>query len=39
MWEGKKLLWELAGHQGAVLTVAFGPPGLLVSAGDDETGA
>ena len=38
VWEGRKLLWELAGHQGAVLTVAFGPrPGLLVSAGDDET--
>jgi WD40 repeat protein len=38
VWEGKRLLWELAGHQGAVLTVAFGPrPGLLVSAGDDET--
>ena len=38
VWEGKKLLWELAGHKGAVLTVAFGPrPGLLVSAGDDET--
>jgi WD40 repeat protein len=38
VWEGKRLLWELAGHQGAVLTVAFGPrSGLLVSAGDDET--
>jgi len=38
VWEGKRLLWELAGHQGAVLAVAFGPrPGLLVSAGDDET--
>jgi len=38
VWEGKKLLWELTGHKGAVLTVAFGPrPGLLVSAGDDET--
>jgi WD40 repeat protein len=38
IWEGKKLLWELTGHKGAVLTVAFGPrPGLLVSAGDDET--
>lgn len=38
VWEGKKLLWELTGHKGAVLTVAFGPrPGLLVSAGDDQT--
>lgn len=38
VWEGKRLLWELTGHKGAVLTVAFGPrPGLLVSAGDDET--
>ena len=38
VWEGKKLLWELTGHKGAVLTVAFGPlRGLLVSAGDDET--
>jgi WD40 repeat protein len=38
VWEGKKLLWELTGHSGAVLTVAFGPrPGLLVSAGDDHT--
>ena len=38
VWEGKKLLWELTGHKGAVLAVAFGPrPGLLVSAGDDET--
>jgi WD40 repeat protein len=38
VWEGRKLLWELTGHKGAVLTVAFGPhPGLLVSAGDDET--
>ena len=37
VWEGKKLLWELTGHNGAVLTVAFGPrPGLLVSAGDDQ---
>jgi WD40 repeat protein len=38
VWEGKKLLWELAGHHGAVLTVAFAPrPGLLLSAGDDHT--
>ena len=38
VWEGKKLLWQLTGHSGAVLTVAFGPrPGLLVSAGDDHT--
>jgi WD40 repeat protein len=38
VWEGNRLLWELTGHAGAVLTVAFGPrPGLLVSAGDDET--
>jgi WD40 repeat protein len=38
VWEGTKLLWELTGHKGAVLTVAFGPrPGLLVSAGDDQT--
>jgi len=38
VWEGKRLLWQLAGHAGPVLTVAFGPlPGLLVSAGGDET--
>ncbi len=38
VWEDRRLLWELTGHKGAVLTVAFGPrPGLLVSAGDDET--
>jgi WD40 repeat protein len=38
VWDGKRLLWELTGHKGAVLAVAFGPrPGLLVSAGDDET--
>jgi WD40 repeat protein len=38
VWEGKRLLWELTGHKGAVLAVAFGPrSGLLVSAGDDET--
>jgi WD40 repeat protein len=38
VWEGNSLLWELPGHKGAVLTVVFGPrPGLLVSAGDDET--
>jgi WD40 repeat protein len=38
VWEGQRLLWELLGHKGAVLAVAFGPrPGLLVSAGDDET--
>ena len=38
VWEDRGLLWELTGHKGAVLTVAFGPrPGLLVSAGDDET--
>jgi WD40 repeat protein len=38
VWEGTRLLWELTGHKGAVLAVAFGPrPGLLVSAGDDET--
>lgn len=38
VWEGRRLLWELTGHKGAVRTVAFGPrPGLLVSAGDDET--
>jgi WD40 repeat protein len=38
VWEGTRLLWELTGHKGAVLTVAFGPrPGLLTSAGDDET--
>lgn len=38
VWEDNRLLWELAGHKGAVLTVAFGPrPGLLVSAGDDQT--
>jgi WD40 repeat protein len=38
VWEDRSLLWELTGHKGAVLTVAFGPrPGLLVSAGDDET--
>ncbi|MBV9449816.1 MAG: protein kinase [Streptosporangiaceae bacterium] len=38
VWEDKRLLWELTGHKGAVLTVVFGPrPGLLTSAGDDET--
>jgi WD40 repeat protein len=38
VWEGTRLLCELTGHKGAVLTVAFGPrPGLLASAGDDET--
>ncbi|MGD0699673.1 MAG: protein kinase [Trebonia sp.] len=38
VWQGSKLLWELTGHHGAVLTVAFGPrPGLLLSAGDDHT--
>ena len=38
VWEGTRLLWELPGHKGDVLSVAFGPrPGLLVSAGDDET--
>jgi WD40 repeat protein len=38
VWQGRKLLWELTGHYGAVLTVAFGPrPGLLLSAGDDHT--
>jgi len=38
VWEGTRLLWELTGHKGAVVTVAFGPrPGLLTSAGDDET--
>ena len=38
VWEGDRLRWELTGHAGAVLTVAFGPrPGLLVSAGDDLT--
>ena len=38
VWEGRELLWELTGHTGAVVTVAFGPrPGLLVSAGDDAT--
>ncbi len=38
VWEDRRLLWELTGHKGAVLTVAFGPrPGLLASAGDDET--
>jgi WD40 repeat protein len=38
VWQGRKLLWELTGHYGAVLTVAFAPrPGLLLSAGDDHT--
>jgi WD40 repeat protein len=38
VWQGSKPLWELTGHHGAVLTVAFGPrPGLLLSAGDDHT--
>jgi WD40 repeat protein len=38
VWQGRKLLWELTGHYGAVLTVAFAPrPGLLLSAGDDQT--
>jgi len=38
VWEGGRLRWELTGHAGAVLTVAFGPrPDLLVSAGDDLT--
>ena len=38
VWDGNRLVWELTGHKGAVLAVAFGPrPGLLVSAGDDET--
>ena len=38
VWQGRKLLWELTGHHGAVLTVAFAPlPGLLLSAGDDHT--
>ena len=38
VWDGTRLLWELTGHRGAVLAVAFGPrPGLLVSAGDDQT--
>jgi WD40 repeat protein len=38
VWDGQVPLWERAGHQGAVLAVAFGPlPGQLVTAGDDET--
>jgi WD40 repeat protein len=38
VWDGTRLLWELPGHKGDVLSVAFGPRrGLLVSAGDDET--
>ena len=38
VWDGRALLWELTGHKGDVLAVAFGPrPGLLVTAGDDET--
>jgi len=38
VWQGRKLLWELTGHYGAVVTVAFAPrPGLLLSAGDDQT--
>jgi WD40 repeat protein len=38
VWQGRKLLWELTGHYGAVVTVAFAPrPGLLLSAGDDHT--
>ena len=38
VWQGRKLLWELTGHYGAVLTVAFAAsPGLLLSAGDDHT--
>jgi WD40 repeat protein len=38
VWDGSKPLWELAGHRGAAIAVAFGPrPGQLVTAGDDET--
>jgi WD40 repeat protein len=38
VWAGTRLLWDLTGHKGAVLAVAFGPlPGQLVTAGDDET--
>jgi WD40 repeat protein len=38
VWDDARLIWELPGHKGDVLSVVFGPRrGLLVSAGDDET--